>query len=99
MTSTASCRRAQNAKAGRPEGPPALEVRRGLLDRAADAAELARSVLAEHGDSGDADHGDQGHEQGVLHEGGTTLGVAETSPHPVGDEFVREDHPIVLLSW
>jgi hypothetical protein len=52
-----------------------------------------RSVLAEEGDSNNANDGNQGHEEGILHEAGATLRPAETSPQersaeplPIGNE-------------
>jgi hypothetical protein len=42
---------------------------------------------AEGRDGCDADDGDEGHEQGVLHEGGATLG-ADLGLKVGGDEFV-----------
>ncbi len=48
--------------------------------------------MAEEGDGEDAHDSDQGHEQGVLHEGGTTLGVAEASTQVSGNVFVTGQH-------
>jgi hypothetical protein len=52
-----------------------------------------RSVLAEEADGDNANDGDQSHEEGILHEAGTTLRPAQTSPEersaeplPIGDE-------------
>src|SRR5262245_37518611 len=45
----------------------------GAADRGADAAELRRGLATEEGDRDDAHHGDEGHEEGVLHERSTTL--------------------------
>ena len=54
--------------------------------------ELLVVAVPEHGDDGDADDGDQSHEERVLHEAGTTLAVAEAGPEPVGEEFVLDGH-------
>jgi hypothetical protein len=53
--------------------PAALPVLQGV----ADVRELGAGLAAEGGEGDDADHSDEGEEQGVLHEGGATLGVAE----------------------
>src|SRR4051812_22531787 len=81
---------------GRDEGAarrtaPSYEVR-GLLDGAADLAELLVGRLAEelHGD--DADDGDQGDEERVLHEAGAPLVLAEAGPHVRSDEFEVGEH-------
>src|SRR5207248_9094024 len=62
-------------------------------DRGADGGELAGSAPAQEGDGHDADDRDQRHEEGVLHEAGATLAVAELRPQvrgamllPVTDE-------------
>src|SRR3954454_21548501 len=44
-------------------------------DRVADVGELARRLLAQGGQSHDADHGDEGQEDRVLHQGGATLAL------------------------
>lgn len=54
--------------------------------------ELLVVVVPEHGDDGDADDGDQSHEERVLHETGTALGVAKARPEPAGKEIVADGH-------
>ena len=56
---------------------------------------LLEAALAEEGDGGDADHGDEGHEERVLHERGATLGLA-TGLQPGAGEFVRGKHLGIL---
>lgn len=59
----------------------------GATDGRADLAELAGRALAEESHGDDADNGDECHEEGVLHEGCTTVALA-TSLHPSADEFI-----------
>ena len=52
--------------------------------------ELLVVTASEDGDDGDADDGDQSHEERILHETGATLIVAKASPEPVGHEVVAD---------
>src|SRR4051812_43956715 len=84
------------AELQRGRAKPALAMRfplvsPGSLDGAADRAELARSVLAEKRDRSDADNGDERHEEGVLNERRTTIGLA-TGLQPGADELIRSKH-------
>src|SRR5438552_1876913 len=64
---------------------------RSSVEARADGREPAGGLAAEERDGEDADHGDEGHEEGVLDERGTTL-VVDACPKPVGEELVRGDH-------
>ena len=48
-----------------------------LADLAADLGERRLGVVAQNLDGSDADDGDQGNEQRVLNQGGSTLGATE----------------------
>src|SRR5436190_1480162 len=78
-------------RAGREARPvrvtPATRGRRGLtelLNGRADGRELRVRLLAEERDGGDAHHGDQRDEQGVLDEAGAPLRTTETRPQVRG---------------
>ena len=69
----------------------------GLLVAAgADVLAAGRRAEERHGD--DADDGDEGHEQGVLHQGGAALGVAAAGPDVAGHEVVGAEHGSDLQS-
>src|SRR5947207_3417835 len=74
-----------------PMGRATLLGSGALVELRTDARELVRRRVAEERDGEDAHHGDQGHEEGVLDERGTTL-VIDASPQPVGEELERGDH-------
>src|SRR5207245_313535 len=55
-------------------------------DRVADVGELARRLLAQGGQGHDADDGDEGQEEGVLHQGGATLALQVEAGGDVADQ-------------
>src|SRR4051812_27706087 len=61
--------------------------KRSAVDRGADGLELRRSRLAEERHGDDAHHGDEGDEEGVLHEGGAALVLTEAGTEVGGEEF------------
>ena len=69
--------------------PPGVE--RSAGDGGADAAELARCLLAEERDGDDANDGDERHEQGVLDERGPPIGLA-TAHQPGPGELIGQQH-------
>ena len=89
---------ARTRREGRADGPP-LSVSSARLSAPSMASpvelEGGRGLLAQELEGDDADDGDEGHEEGVLHEGGATLGVREAGPQPSGEELVGADHWMV----
>src|SRR4051794_4104822 len=81
----------QKSKGSGPGGPLPLidrgEVRsfRVLAERVADGVELRARLATQGGQGDDADDGDQSEQEGVLHQGGATLGVAEASTQVRGE--------------
>lgn len=62
------------------------------------AAELRLRVPAEERDGHDADDGDEGHEEGVLHQGGATLVVAELGTQVGREERVAGEQGVLSFS-
>src|SRR5438067_510732 len=56
-------------------------------DGVPDVRELARRLLAQGGQGHDADDGDEGQEEGVLHQGGATLALQVQAGGDVPDQF------------
>src|SRR3954468_21030346 len=86
----------ENAKAPGPKARRFLGLslggKRSAVDRGADGLELRRSRLAEERHGDDAHHGDEGDEEGVLHEGGAALVLTEAGTEVGGEEFVAGQH-------
>src|SRR5262245_27392000 len=89
-TGVIAAKRERRAGRSPPSSPSMLSTGGSAADRAADAVELVAGVLAQDGHGRDADHRDQGHEEGVLHQRGATLRVAEASPKPRGKVVIGE---------
>src|SRR5438874_8247307 len=70
-----------------------FEMWGGLAQGVADGGELRAGLAAQGGQGDDADDGDEGQEERVLHQGGTTLGVAEAGAE-VGGEGAEDVHGV-----
>src|SRR4051812_2924720 len=71
---------------------------RGLAQRVADGVELGAGLATQGAQGDDADHGDEGQEERVLHQGGATLGVAEAGTD-VRAEGSGSVHDVPSQDW